>query len=525
MPRVKQSNLPPEQRDNWSSKDKGQQAYSQRQWAKSRYNPNRASSAAGSSSAKRRKTEDTPSEGAPAESPEMPAVPEPSTSATSHAEPMDTSSSSLPGTAADQGGGQPIATGPRSFALPRPTLPLFSSIRSFRKVHRFLTFGVAFDIIKAVSLKQPYVYMSTPLAAVPWHMPYFYLSPAEFASLPKGSTVVGVSVSVISRNVRVAFETNSSDSKLATLNQNKDIIVAEGLNINCKSINGVYSGFNDKEPMIPTSFNIEDDSSHQAFHKDLYGGTDQLHQEVVPRHQAGIPLPIPWYCIIPKPQYPANNPSDPGWPLLQHYYEDWDADALSNKQFAQYTYSPKMGFLTAPLEAIYTGITPAGITTGDIVKIRHGNQECNQRELNITLKTGERGHPQEIVDNTVPAKSIVPAEKSLFSYTTPIEKSEYMFAGNFGNGTGKVQPTLHIGVKPVVALTTANQAASNSHFTDTQAYFEVVAEMQVELNHSTPYPLYVQPHCTENGMVWAIGSMPNEMTLSMYNGLHQFKQT
>lgn len=127
--------------------------------------------------------------------------------------------SKLPGTGKGQGEGTPegIEGGPRAVQLPRPSISIHSEIRFFRKVHRFLTYGIAYDIIK----QNNWYWMTTPLCKIPWDRAYFYLTPSEFHNLSDGAHVTKCRVQVHCRNVRVAFPTNASETVLATLNQNK----------------------------------------------------------------------------------------------------------------------------------------------------------------------------------------------------------------------------------------------------------------------------------------------------------------
>ena len=90
-----------------------------------------------------------------------------------------------------------------------------------------------------------------------------------------------------------------------------------------------------------------------------------------------------------------------------------------------------------------------------------------------------------------------------FNTTTfHIEKSQWMGYGNFEQQGPAIQPSLHIGIQPVPALTTASlQGQSNSSFTDSSAYFEIIAEMVVETSYPTPYPLASSIHTTEHGAI------------------------
>ncbi|MGS0330163.1 hypothetical protein ACUOOS_25220, partial [Escherichia coli] len=101
------------------------------------------------------------------------------------------------------------------------------------KVHRFTTFGLAY---KPISITRggtgntwTDVFMTTPLAEIPWNRLFMYMNPSEYALLPNGSQVIDLHIKIRQRNVRVAFQTNSSSSELATLNQNKNAIFADGL--------------------------------------------------------------------------------------------------------------------------------------------------------------------------------------------------------------------------------------------------------------------------------------------------------
>ena len=140
---------------------------------------------------------------------------------------------SLPGTAgAMGGGGMEQAVEP----IPRPMYSAHTQIRYFKKVHRILTFGLAYKpIVKARTGPPAYsdVYMMTSLAHIPWEYPFMYLNPSEFALLPAGSRAKHVRCKVKSENVRVAFPTNSTDNNLATLHTNKFLRV--GINLNQKN--------------------------------------------------------------------------------------------------------------------------------------------------------------------------------------------------------------------------------------------------------------------------------------------------
>ena len=80
----------------------------------------------------------------------------------------------------------------RKHTARRWTEPKHEQIRHFKKVHRILTFGLAYKPIAVPRTGPPAysdVYMMTSLAHIPWEYPFMYLNPSEFSMLPEGSKV------------------------------------------------------------------------------------------------------------------------------------------------------------------------------------------------------------------------------------------------------------------------------------------------------------------------------------------------
>lgn len=430
----------------------------------------------------------------------------------------------LPGTAEGQGSAG-LEGGPRNVALPRPTIEIHLNLRKYLKVHRFFTWGIAYHIINKTmetDPKEEWNFMTTPLAHVPWDRPYFYLTPSEYNVLPNGCSVKHVEVTVIPRNVRIAFPTNSTANNLATLNQNKDLIVSKGLQINCHTINAHYTSFQAEQPMIATDFEIENHNIHTDLATDLYGKTNYT-QTIVPRHQMGIPTPLPTYAIIPHSSTAENN--NFGWPCLQHFYSDFDADATTGNHICKMEYSPTVGIIKKPIRSRYEGFRvindPDKMSANNKVIIPRGSHVLNRQEQIFSFPTisGESTIQSEATKDMSSTDSY-----DWNVYHDLIEKSQDMQYGNFEAQMPTIQPSLHIGIQPVPALTTASlQGQSNSTFTDASAYFEVIAEMVLEESYPTPYPLATEIHTTEHGQVWMGGNYNNHSTYikSTFNGLYQ----
>lgn len=396
---------------------------------------------------------------------------------------------SLPGTAGGMGGGgMEQAVEP----IPRPMYSAHTQIRHFKKVHRILTFGLAYKPIAVARTGPPAysdVFMMTSLAHIPLEYPFMYLNPSEFDLLPPGSKVKRVFSSVKAENVRVAFPTNATDNNLATLHTNKFLRKAINLNQKIQSVNAQPGGFAAAQPMIATTIKPFDPKDYQLWIDNFYGvpnndakDPDQFTTQT-PRHQFGIPWVAQHYCC---PVSQTNDPTNSGWEDFQAHLEEIKVDGPSG-HIVEMEYRPVMGLLKAPIQGIWTGL-PSTATPGTArsipVNTGAGNTQHRRLEASVTnsLTTG-------ITEVTSNFNRQPTAEN--FTLLTPIEKNQRMCAGIAPDYFAKTQPTLHIGVMPVPALTTSaiDNVTNNNSFTDAQAYFEITCEMEVECAFPTRRPL------------------------------------
>lgn len=396
---------------------------------------------------------------------------------------------SLPGTGGGMGGsGMEQAVEP----IPRPMYSAHSQIRHFKKVHRILTFGLAYKpIVKPRTGPPAYsdVYMVTSLAHIPWEYPFMYLNPSEFGLLPAGSRVKHVSCKVKAENVRIAFPTNASESNLATLNQNKFLRVGINLNQKIQSVNAQPSAFSPTQPMITTELTDFDQTSYQNWIDNFYGvpnndvATPDVFTTQTPRHQFGIPWVAQYYCC---PVTQTNDPTLSGWEDFQSQLEEIKVDGPSG-YIAEMNYSPALGLLKAPLQGIWTGVpstaTPA---TARSIPVNTGAGNTQHRRIETSIISSRNVGITEVAVNY----NRQPTATN-FTMLIPIEKNQRFASGITPEFFAKTQPTLHVGVMPVPALTTSaiNNETNNSSFTDAQAYFEVTCEMEVECAFPTRRPL------------------------------------
>ena len=254
------------------------------------------------------------------------------------------SGTSLPGTGSGiGGGGLEQAVEP----IPRPMYSAHSYTRHFKKVHRLMTFGLAFKPVAVTRVGPPTyndVFMVTPMAHIPWEHLFMYLNPSEFELLPPGARVKHVSCSVKAENVRIAFPTNASESNLATLNQNKFLRIGKALNQKYQGVNAQPGGFQSAQPMIATTVTEFPGlvTAYTNWVDNFYGvpNNDSTAPDTfltnTPRHQFGVPWVCQYYFM------PVNQDNDPtlsGWEDLQVHLEEIKVDGPAG-EIARMEYSP-----------------------------------------------------------------------------------------------------------------------------------------------------------------------------------------
>lgn len=429
---------------------------------------------------------------------------------------------SLPGTGADalQNGNGFENEMPKRVALPRPKAGLNSHIRYYSKFHRFISWGVSYQILLNSEGTPPasidYHNITTPFAAIPWDRVYLYMNPAEFNSLPYSAVVTSVRCTVRPRNVRIAFPTNSSASELATLNQNKDISYIYNANNNLSTINVQYKTFQDGQPMIPVTWEIDALGKHSDLQKDLYGELWKAAPPfTVPRHQMGIPTPLPTYMMIP---YVKQDPEG-GYPCLQEYTCDFDADDNTGDALVIKEYKPTYGLITTPYKPVHQQYrNPKNPQRIDIP--RAGMSFTNKvTQISVVDSSLQPGTVKEIEGTT---ECLMYGNQYTFETTGLIEKSQIMHHGIGGGHHCNVQPSLHVAVQPVPAIdTSALQGKSNSNFTDTQAYWEVYCEMEVNTKYPCPYPLYNGGSVQSTELTFYHTGNNRDEFQSTFNGLMQ----
>lgn len=402
------------------------------------------------------------------------------------------------------GSGGAASDGKGPYAIERPLSIFDSRISVYRKSHKFMTFGLAPAIISPPPVTNPYTVLTTYLAEIPWHIPAFYLTPSEFALITDGAHVVEMNVHVYYRGSTIQFKTTETATTLATLNQINDIAVAHALNKTGQGSNVMYTAFQTgltpPQPMIPASIAqpiYGPVNTYRGMVRDYYGSNQAdtaLFTGDIPKHHIGRQtfLYNYWALTLVGNATPAlpNNLQTGGWPCLADKIQQMDGKTVVNTCVATSSYKPKQGQIKAPLRTIGHGLpNPNG---GVTLNVPTNGSIPNAHSAQIATATvADSAGTQLTVTNTDVQLSNAIAADPTFDIYTPIEKSQFARSGYWGQADSHVQPSLHIGVQPVPALSTDAMIPSASQFnnwTDTRAYWEVIAEMKVKERTPTAYP-------------------------------------
>ncbi|QRK03673.1 capsid protein 1 [Duck-associated ambidensovirus 2] len=417
--------------------------------------------------------------------------PEPSLSA-------DIEMANLTGTGKEQASGGASSDGMMVHYIERPISHFGVKESVYTKLHKVMTFGLAPNIINAEGATSS-KWLTSYLAEIPWHIPAFFLNPSEFELISNGSQVKEVHIEVIYRGSTIQFETATTTSGIATLNQINDIAVATGLNRTGWGSNVRFKSFDQNEPMIPTALRRptygQADGVTKGMEVDYYGTENNTPEFTtsIPKHQLGRHVFLyNYWANSSRSENPiGSNALFGGWPCLAEKINQMDGKTVVNQVVLQSSYTPKMGLLKKPLGVASHGLPyPTG---GESFKVYGLNTFASNRGADITAPSTVLDPYQlelQSKDQANVASSASAVEPD-FTNFLPIEKSQYARSGLWGNPGGHIQPSLHIGVQPVPALSTAAILGDNQNFnkwTDTRAYWEIKATMIVTENMPTAWP-------------------------------------
>lgn len=396
----------------------------------------------------------------------------------------------LPGTG-ESGGSDPDTGNPsaENSVIPRPVQSMGGYKLVFRKNHCLLSYGLAWKISRLDAASTNYL-TTTSLMSLPVEQPYFYMSPAEFDWLPRGAICKSVKVKAVMRNPRTAFETNSTSTTLATLNQNKFIAIAEGLNLKTRGVDRAMKFGSSTAAMINQGTEEYVKAHHEKFILGAYGSltkapTFQEGFRSLPCSSLMLPMMLNrYFCSV------ATNDSinkDIGWPNLSLYIRKGDASFLTGKTVAEYSYTPKCGYLTQPYQMRangYFGDVTNEFSNNSVTQINKSGNLLSSI-VQTDLASGAMCQSDNNIIDYESGEWNNLALRTGSHYMTPIEKSQYIMNGPRDASKCSVQPSLHMGVFPVPRMTTNELKTVPENYTDIEVQWDVETEMVVEFGYGT----------------------------------------
>ncbi|AFV91531.1 structural protein VP2 [Pseudoplusia includens densovirus] len=424
---------------------------------------------------------------------------------------------SLPGTGQGTSSGGGNTQGQEVYAIPRPFSNFGKKFSTYSKSHKFMIFGLANNVIAQTGTTDNLNrLLTTCLAEVPWQKVPFYMNQSEFDLLPNGSVMVECNVKVIFRSNRIAFETSATATKQATLNQISNVQTAIGLNKLGWGLDRSFTAFQTDQPMIPTATAapkygaVTGTNGYRGMIADYYGA-DSTNDAAFgaagnyPHHQVGsFTFLQNYHCM-----YVQTNRGTGGWPCLAEHIQQYDSKTVNNECLIDVSYKPLMGHLKLPLNYKVVGWP----TAKGVISV--GSNLPNMRGAAIT--------GPEASQNVV--ESLNTSDRNfgtIFDIYSDIEKSQVLHKGPWGAEQPQIQPSVHIGIQAVPALTTGallvNSSPLNS-WTDSMGYIDVVATCTVMEQQPSAFPFATEATTNPGNTVYRIPLTPNTNN-SAFNGLY-----
>lgn len=410
----------------------------------------------------------------------------------------DVEMAQLTGTGKEQASGGASSDGMPVHYIERP-ISLFGKKESvYKKCHKFMTFGFADNIVLNGVDTTGNSFLTSYLAEIPWHIPAFYLNQSEFDLIPSGSKVKSVEIEVIYRGATIQFETGTTVTGLATLNQINDIAVAYGLNRTGWGSNVSYTAFDGSQPMLPSAIGKPKYApvagNYRGMVRDFYGSPnfDDNFRKDIPKHQTSRQCFLYNYWATSARgglEATTANRQFGGWPCIAEKIQQMDGKTVVNQVVASSRYEPKLAPIKSPLKSQGHGL-PFPAQNANITILTNGHLP-GMRTATYQVPNNAPSSGGNLATTTEANVTITNSTEPPFNIYSPIEKCQMGKSGYWGQMDGHIQPSVHVGVQPVPALSSAALTAEDAVFnnwTDTRCYWEVIATMVVEEHVPTAWP-------------------------------------
>lgn len=440
-------------------------------------------------------------------------------------------------------------------SIPRQMTEFGKKISTYRKVIDCISFAYASQTINITYRYGPTstaptrnaFIRNTCMAEIPWELPILYLTPSEFSALPNGAIAKECRVKVRFRSGVPQFQTSSSLSSIATLNNKIELWSAKGLIQTGWGQNIRIASTDTNQPMKPTQFGLpfyQKDTSSSPYLglEDLLYGSNQSDSDMAANNTmaciTGEEITLQNYFSLTTNDNIGEdvNIKKGGWPLFRNAVTSKSGN-LQDAVIHTDVYRPKIGLLKEPIpfnnHAIpfpdhgYSNVIPMEIAIPNGVGVEPMLTKITSNEG--TYVETELSSIKVAPDYTSAAQDDVTVNKlDLYS---PIEKSQVYIKGNWNEiQKGCTQPSAHVGLRPIIALDPASSKAANINaWTSACAHWTIETEMDVEEHVPTRWA-FGPPNVGYSEAHYKLDRYPEynndpRLISSTYGGLHPEKRT
>lgn len=411
--------------------------------------------------------------------------------------------SSLPGTSGNTDGtGGVGGAGSGSVGInPIPRgINHFRHTFHFKKKWKFLSFGVADQILEDKVGDNTRLALTTSLVNLPWEFAFLYISPAEWNTLRtfRGVHAIKANVKVSQFNPRVAFQTGETTNMTATLNQNKFTRIAIGLRSNANlCCNDRDYAFSTTETMQPISLaDVTNMTSRKTLMTAMYGLPNSSaisdHQKNIPAYATGQEL-----CLRQYLTHYISKFNDGGFPPYDNYCTELNSMECLGKEIINQTYHYKYAPLTARAPTNFDStIFDSNLTNPMTTVVSSGThietpllrsyQLDASAPPTAALLSGDSN--SRFVQGPSASKNCSKTfdTPDVMYMRFPMEQSGMYKEMNSSNTSYAAQQSIHMGIRAVPKLTTNANTVQTDSWLDTQMYWTVECELICQA--SDPFP-------------------------------------
>lgn len=307
---------------------------------------------------------------------------------------------------------------------------------------------------------------TTHLNLIPVDFLPFYLSPAEYGSLPEGSKVESVHCQVKILGVRSGFDVGATLSGVATSEYVPILHTAVGLNHEFHVKNYSYTTATSK-PMVPTG--VTEFNPKNVLNKWYYDANCQI---------MSIPRSASYFACIYQNQ-DADEATDyerfkGGYPRLDKIVKSYLLHSAIGEEIINYSYVPKAGFITMPKKQCIP-VNRMGECT--IPRPPHYTWT-----LNFVVNQAKTLEYLEYKPKDATAYNRSRNTSYAYNYSQTIEQYGVYSPITGPVGRNNTQPQVHIGMCAIPQL---NPATEDSSFVNACFYYEVNCQIRISWNRHT----------------------------------------